>query len=361
MTFGSILLKFEVLRHQVTTGADMLTRVLLLIYLIRAAISGNPYELVLKKVKCDCNRSTDVNVSEVKFYFYNFMTNENASCFLDEADEVILQNPNFNSEQCMHIFIPGFQNNINSTAPNEVRCALANYTCNSKKIMLGIIDHSAYLSGNLVEDLDYVDLYKKAVSYTASISVAIGKFVVSLLKVLGKDKVMVSGHSLGAQMAGLTGAHTINLGYPMRKIYAIDPAGPCFADCPSQHVKSGQADNVMAIHCNAGELGSNLNLTDCDAYSGNGVTQIGCAGANNVDLIGNGLASTCSHSKCVPIAMQTALDSSIWQAKECDSYTAYSNGACDSNSKMLVNYDLVSNNTQAVYFFQPYDNLTCTS
>ncbi|GBP78889.1 Phospholipase A1 member A [Eumeta japonica] len=289
------------------------------------------------------------------------MTNENASCFLDEAEEAILENLNFNSEQCMHIFIPGFQSNISSTTPNEVRCALANYTCNYKKIMLGIIDHSAYLSGNVEEDLDYVDLYKKAVNYTGSISVAIGKFVLSLLKVLGKDKVMVSGHSLGAQMAGLTAEYTKNLCHPLRKIFVMDPAGPCFRDCLSQHVKSGQADKVMAIHCNAGERGSNLNLTDYDAYSGNGVTQIGCKGGDSTDPIIRDEASRCSHNKCVPIAMQTALDSGIWEATQCASYTAYSNGACDGNSKMLVNYDITPNNIEGVYFFQPDDNLTCAS
>ncbi|GBP78883.1 Probable phospholipase A1 magnifin [Eumeta japonica] len=284
----------------------MLTRVLLLLFLVRSAVSGSLYDLVINAVTCGCNRSTDLDVSKVKLYTYDFMTNKNASCFLNQTDEAILANPNFNSEQCVHIFIPGFRNNISSTPPNEVRCALANYTCNSKKIVLGIIDHSAYLSGNSVEDLDYVGLYEKAV--------------------LGKDKVMVSGHSLGGQMAGQAAEYSKNLGYSLSKLLAIDPAGPCFKDCLSQHVKSGQADTVMAIHCNAGELGSNLNLTDYDAYSGNGVTQIGCKGGNASDLI--------------------IKDSNIWQAKECASYTAYSNGACDSNSKMLVNYNVTTNNTE---------------
>nr|CAJ2313433.1 Lipase member H [Metisa plana] len=341
--------------------ANMLIGALLLVFLIRTSVSSSIYDLVINAVTCGCNRPTNLNVSECKIYYYNFETNSNASYYIDDAAASIQARSDFDSDQCLHLFIPGFTNNINSTPSNVVRCALANYTCNSKKIALAIIDHSPYLSpSNILEEINYVKSYQDAVKYTKSVSYSLGKFMVSMIQKLGTDNVMASGHSLGGQMVGAMANYTKNEGYTLQRILAIDPAGPCYKDCESEHVKSGQAEEVMAIHCNAGELGSYLNLTDYDAYSGNGVDQ-DCEGANAIDLIAKGEASSCSHSKCVPIAMQTALQSNIWNATECGSYAAYSSGSCSGNNTLLVGYNKTGDGNEGTYFFEPSDSFTCSS
>ncbi|GBP78876.1 hypothetical protein EVAR_61525_1 [Eumeta japonica] len=228
---------------------------------------------------CPCPRRHDVDVSKVEAYIYNFYTGYNEKYLLSEAAEKITEHEDFNAEQCIHVFVPGFENNIGSEVPREALCALSNYECNDMNILL---------------------LFLRKVFQFHTQKDTKGP------PLRGRTQHRSSHSRQGGRIF-------LQIQSSLYKILALDPAGICFKDCLEEHVKKGQADSVVAIHCNAGELGTYFNLSDYDVYAGNGVTQKGCEGGDFVDLVVKSQASNCSHYKCVPIALQTALQPNRWE------------------------------------------------
>lgn len=259
----------------------------------------------------------------------------------------------FDEHQCLDIFIPGFNNRINDEISDSVRCAFSQMKCHSEKILGCIIDHSSYTTpDSVVRELNPVGAYKEAVKYAKSIGIAIGNFVNELLEVLPKSKIKIAGHSLGGQILGYTADTVKYKSGPLPYIVAIDPAGPCYKDCPDEHVRATQADLLTTIHCSV--LGTDLNLADYDAWANNGRLQKGCNGVAVVQDI-------CSHIKCVPIAFQPAIlyDQDIWEANRCEFYENTRNGKCVDNSETLIGFPIISWTNKGKYYFNTTEQLKC--
>ena len=78
----------------------------------------------------------------------------------------------------------------------------------------------------------------------------------------------ITGHSLGAHIAGATGREFKNLtGHSLSRITGLDPAKPCFKDGERLGgLSRGDAKFVDVIHSNNGVLGKREAIGDVDFY-----------------------------------------------------------------------------------------------
>lgn len=156
-------------------------------------------------------------------------------------------------------------------------------------------------------------------------------------------------------MLGYAGEVVKQLVEPLKVIYTADPASPCYADCPNEHVRAGQAALVINFHC-TNTLGTSLRTGDYDFVSHDGVTQRGC------ESFDDELTASCSHNKCVTISLAPALTDGIWQSKRCDSYSEFSSGSCYAHDSTLAGYTRVPTQVtpKGIYYFDPDICLFCS-
>ncbi|KAG7302518.1 hypothetical protein JYU34_012432 [Plutella xylostella] len=270
----------------------MLLYILLLAAKIHGVVNSDQFAFGLI---CGCDRSSIYNVSEVKVYAYNYASNISEVYTIDDAAAAILNRQDFDPGQCIDIFISGYTNTIDSEPSQVARCTLSKITCKNKGTLAILFDHSAYTNQG----------YIRAIDYAKSIGQAIGRMVLQLLSKVSIRDINISGHSLGAQIMGYTAETVKNAGSPFPIIYAMDPAGPCYQECPKEHVRSGQADTVVSFHCSTRE-GTELRISDYNFISDGGSVQKGCT------------MSSCSHFKCAPISFQPSIEPDIWKSRLCD-------------------------------------------
>lgn len=100
------------------------------------------------------------------------------------------------------------------------------------------------------------------------------------------EKIVLIGHSLGAQTCGWTGKKFRKLsGITLPLIVGLDPAGPLFCLRPeSKRLTKTDAERVMVIHTDGGILGMLEACGTVDFFPNGGSDQPGCDKVNVVDL-----------------------------------------------------------------------------
>lgn len=138
-----------------------------------------------------------------------------------------------------------------------------------------------------------------AFSHTHRVSDHVHDFI-KVLEVNGADvgKMVIVGHSLGAQIAGFVGG---KLDGKLLAIYGLDPAGPGFSfpfnDSPAYRLDPTDAKYVQCIHTSRLTLGVNYNCGHADFFPNGGYTMPGCIGF------------ICSHLYVVPL-FRSSIDKS---------------------------------------------------
>ncbi|XP_069687352.1 lipase member H-like [Periplaneta americana] len=133
----------------------------------------------------------------------------------------------------------------------------------------------------------------------------------------------VTGHSLGAQVAGFTGSNTKS--GKVGRITGLDAAYPMFGNADA----SGRLDAtdgvlVDAIHTCGGSLGFEEPIALVDFYPNGGLRpQPGCD---------NDVTGSCSHGKSVSYFINSILNEKAYPAVECLSLEEAESGTCTGTS-----------------------------
>ncbi|XP_043591014.1 phospholipase A1-like [Bombus pyrosoma] len=135
----------------------------------------------------------------------------------------------------------------------------------------------------------------------------------------------IIGHSLGAQIAGLS-AREVGKSSRVGEVIALDPAMPMFQDRkPSERINESNAKNVQVLHTCAGRLGMNISIGTSDFYANDGIDQPGCG----TDLFG-----FCAHMRSYNFFAESIRNPKGFLGIRADGATAYMGGATpDPNAK----------------------------
>lgn len=193
---------------------------------------------------------------------------------------------------------------------------------------------NAYLS---VDDynvivVDWSELAKDLYSFAKDSVKDVGAAVATLLDYLVTYKgaklstVHVTGHSLGAHVAGVAGSLVSGT---LSKITGLDPAAPLYGnENLADRLDKGDASFVEVIHTCGGLLGWSDPLGHVDFFPNDGtLIQPGC---------GLDLAGACSHSRSHEYFGESITTSVGFYAYQCSSYNDYEDGNCYSNSIALM-------------------------
>lgn len=134
------------------------------------------------------------------------------------------------------------------------------------------------------------------------------------------NRLHIIGHSLGGQVAGLTGKAVTQRsgGGLIQVIMALDPAGPLFSlDSPNERVAPTDGVYVEVIHTNGGLLGFREPIGQVDVFPNFGRTQPGCG----VDVSGQ-----CAHERVNQLHAESI--NTHFTAHECTSFLEIDNGQC---------------------------------
>ncbi|KAG4065250.1 hypothetical protein HA402_012692 [Bradysia odoriphaga] len=119
------------------------------------------------------------------------------------------------------------------------------------------------------------------------------------------NNVVVSGHSLGAHVAGATGKRT---NQPIQAVVGLCPAGPLFSvDDPANRIHHTDAQYVEQITTNAGQLGHDQPFGVANFFANWGVTQpgcgseIGCSHGRVLDLYASSIINTFPATRCASL------------------------------------------------------------
>ncbi|KAK3864048.1 hypothetical protein Pcinc_030234 [Petrolisthes cinctipes] len=145
------------------------------------------------------------------------------------------------------------------------------------------------------------------------------------------SRVHITGHSLGAHTAGLTGK-AVTSGKVWR-VTGLDPAGPLFyTKPPDQRIDKSDASFVDILHANSGSLiegciGLFKAVGHMDFYPNGGMHQPGCIITPDTDVDDwLDLFGGCSHARATQLwvesisALPPALSFTSWPCSDWDSY-----------------------------------------
>ncbi|XP_013139006.1 PREDICTED: lipase member H-like [Papilio polytes] len=270
-------------------------------------------------VKCNFNKTLDLQVNETKVYFYDFTKNVNVVCDINSAVDCITNAIILDISRRLIVFVPGYKCYIKRDIEESIRQAYKTIP----DVYLIILDHSAYT----YENKEKLKSYERSVLYSFYIGNALGKFLADFNRFGYPSKNFhCIGHSLGAHILGYAGErYFVETSENVWRITGLDPAGPCFANSPKEEqLRSGNAVYVEVYHCNAGHLGTTNAIADADIFfNREGKIQPGCSkGLSDEDL------AKCYHKTCVLYWTSSVLNSILYQAVACPSYEAYSAGTC---------------------------------
>lgn len=136
------------------------------------------------------------------------------------------------------------------------------------------------------------------------------------------NKIFISGHSLGAHIAGMIGRHFIEItGKKLPRITGLDPAKPCFInDAKLKGLSPGDAEFIDVIHSDSAIYGLKQRVGDADFYP-NGYRAIP-AGCETI---------TCAHSRSWQYYAETVYPGNEYgfMAAICTSLKALNDGKCE--------------------------------
>lgn len=302
--------------------------------------------LYSKYIKCDHDKHTNLDVSLVNVYFYDFSRNEVNTFPIAEAADGILNYSGLDIMRRFIIFVGGYKSNINKNTEQRVRDTFRDFP-NSYLI---ILDHSPYTN----EKPGYLKGYERAVQYVYYIGKALGEMLADLRKGgISPQSIHCIGHSLGGQMLGYTGQTFIDItGEKIWRITALDPAGPCFSNSVIEdQVRSGVAEYVEVYHCNAGGLGSSSVLADIDFFvNKKGESQPECGTPLIPGIFDSSKAAKCSHKTCVTLWTASVKHRDWFLAWKCDSYKEFKKGECQPGDVTQAGFWNPGNATGIYYF-----------
>lgn len=167
-------------------------------------------------------------------------------------------------------------------------------------------------------------------THTRSVGAYVAVFI-NYLTTLGikLDDIIITGHSLGGQIAGFAGAA---LNGKIGQIIALDPAGPLFTfpliNSHENRLDKSDAQFVQVIHTSGGLLGVYYETGHVDFYPNDGIApQIGCfvpllTDSPTPDFI------SCSHFKANSYFIQSLNPAINCKASKCSSFGSWFLRAC---------------------------------
>ncbi|XP_026498960.2 lipase member H-like [Vanessa tameamea] len=306
-----------------------------------------PFQLALhsKLIKCEHDRTLNLDVSGIDVYFYDFPRNDVETFTIDNAAKGILSLNELDKTKKFLIFVGGFKSNINKKTEERVRDTFRNYP-NS---YLVILDHSPYTN----DRQGHIKSYERSVKYVHYIGKALAQMLTGLKEGgISSKNIHCIGHSLGAQILGHTGEIFYNsTGTKIARITALDPAGPCFSNSLIQEqVRSGVADYVEVYHCNSGGLGTTSILGDIDfIINKKGSTQPNCKTPLVPGIFDSSKAAKCNHRACIDIYTATVSNPNWFLAWKCETYKSFRKGHCYTNESTIAGFWNPGNATGVYY------------
>ncbi|XP_068632017.1 phospholipase A1 VesT1.02-like [Battus philenor] len=307
-----------------------------------------PFQIALrsKLIKCNHDRTLDLDVSEIDVYFYDFSRNEVETYPIADAAKGILSYAELDKSKRFIIFVSGYKSNIHKKTEERIRDTFRNFP-NSYLI---ILDHSAYTN----DKQGKIKSYERSVRYVYYIGKAIAEMITTLSEGgIPPKNIHCIGHSLGSQILGHTGQIFFeNTGQKISRITGLDPAGPCFSNSfIEEQIRSGVAEYVEVYHCNAGGLGTTSVLADVDFFiNKNGQTQPNCKTPLIPGIFDSTKAAKCNHRACVDLWTATVSHPEWFLARKCDSYKKYKGGSCSANDVTIAGFWNPGNATGVYYF-----------
>uniref|UniRef100_A0A1Y1JTM4 Lipase domain-containing protein n=1 Tax=Photinus pyralis TaxID=7054 RepID=A0A1Y1JTM4_PHOPY len=205
----------------------------------------------------------------------------------------------------MHGFLCSHKNNL---IPELKDAYLKKYDAN-----VIAIDWSAYS----------MDVYAKVFCNVPRIAETTAKFLCKADSEQNIDieSLHVVGHSMGGQLAGLTGQETqAQCSKLLGRISGLDPAGPLYSlKSKSRRLDASDAKEVMVSHTNQGLLGYAGNCGTADYYPNFGIFQEGCSVFNSPSSsVFDKLAypAVCSHLRAVDYMIES-INSDSFYGKSC--------------------------------------------
>ncbi|CAB3251895.1 unnamed protein product [Arctia plantaginis] len=296
-------------------------------------------------VKCDHNKSLDLDVSEINVFFYDFENNIERDFPINEAAQGILSLSNLDKVKKLFVFVGGYKSAINKDTEQRVRDTFKNFP-NSYLI---IIDHSPYTNNKIGNKKGY----ERSVKYVYFIGKQLAQMLVGLFQGgISAENIHCIGHSLGSQILGHTGSIFIEAtDQKLSRITALDPAGPCFSNSLiEEQVRSGLAKHVEVYHCNAGSLGTSSVLGDVDFFVNKGISQPNCGTPLLPGFFDSPKAARCNHKTCVRMWLASVANPDWYPAFKCEKYKYFKNDKCSRNDRTIAGF-WNPGNASGVYYF----------
>ncbi|XP_063825167.1 pancreatic lipase-related protein 2-like [Ostrinia nubilalis] len=307
-----------------------------------------PFQVALKSglIKCDHDKSLNLDVSEINVYLYDFPKNHVETFPIANAGKGILGVQGLDKTRKFIIFVAGYKSNINKRTEEQVRQTFRNFP-NSYLI---ILDHSPYTN----DKQGYIKSYERSVRYVHYIGKALGQMLAELSQGgISPKNMHCVGHSLGSQILGHAGGEFINrTSQKISRITALDPAGPCFSNSLIQEqIRSGVAEYVEVYHCNAGGLGTTSVLADVDFFvNKKGSSQPNCKTPLIPGIFDSSKAAKCNHRACIDMWTATVSHPDWFLAWKCDKYKDFKKGNCSQNETTIAGFWNPGNATGVFYF-----------
>ncbi|RVE41795.1 hypothetical protein evm_013554 [Chilo suppressalis] len=307
-----------------------------------------PFQIALRSnlIKCNHDRSLNLDVSEINVYFYDLPKNHVETFTIENAANGILSIKDLDKSKRFIIFVGGFKSNINKRTEEKVRQTFRNFP-NSYLI---ILDHSPYTN----DKQGSIKSYERSVKYVHYIGKALGNMLAKLSKGgISPKSIHCIGHSLGSQILGQAGEVFFNsTRKKVWRITGLDPAGPCFSNSLMQEqIRSGVAEYVEVYHCNAGGLGTTSIIADVDFFvNKKGASQPNCGTPLIPGIFDSSKAAKCNHRACIDIWTATVAHPEWFMAWQCDSYKKFKKGNCSTNDSTIAGFWNPGNATGIYYF-----------
>ncbi|XP_042223406.1 pancreatic lipase-related protein 3-like [Homarus americanus] len=277
--------------------------------------------VVVQAVLSRARTAPKVNLDDVHFLLWTRSNPGNTSyyeLFLDNKEN--LDASPFNPSDPTFVMIHGFAAHGDRDWPVDAKTEL---------LALGSYN---ILSVNWAR-LANAPWYPAAVNHVPQVGIYTAQLLDWLKFEGGMDgsKVQITGHSLGAHVAGAVGQNLVAFTLPM--ITGLDPAGPEFYEkTASERLDPSDAKFVQIIHTNGGTiLQSCVGLKDSvghvDFYPNGGKHQPGCVDYGAwTDLLEGG----CSHRRSHDLWVESISGSLSFTSYPCEDWESFQAGNCDS-------------------------------
>ncbi|KAL1493050.1 hypothetical protein ABEB36_011189 [Hypothenemus hampei] len=230
------------------------------------------------------------------------------------------------------VIIHGWKNSNISAVNKKIRTALFQ----SRNVNVIVVDWSPIAAKN----------YISAQASVLAVGNFIGDFLITLNNEVGYSlgRITLVGHSLGAHIAGNTGAKASS---QINTIIGLDPAGPLFSSSNiDNRLDPTDGQYVEVIHTNAGILGYAIRMGHVDYYPNGGTIQPGCG----VDIGGS-----CAHSRSYAYYAES-VNNNKFLSRLCSNYLQFLTGACEGNTEILLGAYPVTRATEGQYFLRTNSN-----